>query len=260
MIHFSLPDFSKHILSIVKETSYHPWYETIAVAPSETSANFKPVSVLFEEQVALNQFSTCFIYGDTTISFNEVNTRANQLARYLIAKGITTNQSVPLCIDRSIEFVIAMLAILKAGGVYVPVDISVPRDRIQFILMDLAASCIICSKESSSLVNDFNIGIIEVDGKDQQNIASQAIGNLQLATHPNNLAYIIYTSGSTGKPKGVMIEHHAFSHYVTNNKTRYINNDDKMASSYIYLPNAFDAFITALFMPMLNAKMSVISY
>ena len=259
MPHFSLPDFSKHIVSIVKEIMYHSTYETIAVAPSKTSANFKPVSILFEEQVALNQFSKCLIYGDTTISFNEVNTRANQLARYLITKGITTNQSVPLCIDRSIEFVIAMLAILKAGGVYVPVDISVPRDRIQFILMDLAAGCIICSKESSSLVNDFNIDTIELDGKDQQNIASQALGNLQLATHPNDLAYIIYTSGSTGKPKGVMIEHHAFSHYVTNNKTRYINNDDNMAGSYIYLSNAFDASITALFMPMLSGKMSVIS-
>ncbi len=259
MLHFSLPDFSKHIVSMVKETMYHPTYEKLAVAPPETSLNFKPVHLLFEEQVALNKFSTCLIYGDTIVSFNEVNTRANQLARYLIAKGITPNKCVPLCIGRSIEFVIAMLAILKAGGVYVPLDTSVPRDRIQFILMDLAAGCIICSKESSSLVNDFNIDTIELDGKDQQNIASQALGNLQLTTHPTDLAYIIYTSGSTGKPKGVMIEHHAFSHYVTNSKTRYINNDDNTAGSYIYLSNAFDASITALFMPMLSGKMAVIS-
>ncbi len=193
------------------------------------------------------------------IPFIEVNKRANQLAHFLIEKGVTINQSIPLCIDRSIDFVIAMLGILKAGAVYVPIDTSTPHDRIQFILKDLGASSIICSKKTLGIIEEFEIETIEMDGKSKDVIADEPCENISLEILPHDLAYIIYTSGSTGTPKGVMIEQQAFFHYVTNNQTKYINSDDNKAGSYIYLSSAFDASITALFMPMLAGKMAVIS-
>ncbi|MCY7422266.1 MAG: amino acid adenylation domain-containing protein [Chitinophagaceae bacterium] len=262
MIHFSNPinKLSKHITYIVRETLYHHTPQPLPDAsPLKTLTNFKPVHVLFEEQVARNPYATCLVYGNTTIPFIKVNKRANQLAHFLIEKGVTINQSIPLCIDRSIDFVIAMLGILKAGAVYVPIDTSTPHDRIQFILKDLGASSIICSKKTLSLVEEFEIKTIEMDGKNKDVIADEPCENISMKILPNDLAYIIYTSGSTGTPKGVMIEQQAFFHYVTNNKTKYINNDDNKAGSFIYLSNAFDASITALFMPMLAGKMAVIS-
>ena len=131
MFQLSLPGFSKQIASLVRETLYHKNPKTIVITPPVTFSDFKPVHVLFEEQVALNPFTTCFVYHNTIITFKEVNKRANQLARFLIANGVTANQYVPIYIDRGIEYMIAMLGILKAGGVYVPIDAGMPPERIQ---------------------------------------------------------------------------------------------------------------------------------
>lgn len=252
MLPFLIPELSGKESSLGEKKASTPQTSAPAI--------FKAVHQIFDERVALNPSITCFVHGTDCLTFNEVNNRANQLASYLKAVGITKNQFVPLCIEAGFDFVISMLAIFKAGAVYVPIDALTPPDRITFILKDLAATCVVCSAQTLNLFKDFTVEAIDVNDRYKSDIDLQPTSNLLIEINPTDLAYIIYTSGSTGKPKGVMIEHQAFHHYITNNKTKYINADGNKSGSYIYLSNAFDASLTALFMPMIAGKMAVIAH
>ena len=166
----------------------------------------KTVLDLFSDQVKKTPNNTAIIFENEKLTYQELDEKTNQLAHYLIEKGVKLETLVPLCINRSLEMIIGIFGIMKAGAAYVPIDPEYPDDRIDYMLDDVKAQIILTSASCKNKLPTGNINIIELDS-DWENISKQPKTNLSSSPSPNNLAYVIYTSGSTGKPKGVMNEH-----------------------------------------------------
>ncbi|MBK8549759.1 MAG: non-ribosomal peptide synthase/polyketide synthase [Ignavibacteria bacterium] len=167
----------------------------------------KSIVELFEKQVANNPEALALVFENEQLTYKELNERSNRLAHYLLSKGVKKETMVPVCIERSMEMITAILGILKAGGAYVPIDPEYPLERIKYMLEDTGAKVIVTNKDSrSKLQTDDRHTVIELD-TDWEDISNYPSTQLQTSPEPDHLAYIIYTSGSTGMPKGVMIEH-----------------------------------------------------
>ncbi|MGZ5133944.1 MAG: amino acid adenylation domain-containing protein, partial [Flavitalea sp.] len=163
----------------------------------------KGIVDLFEEQVLRTPEAVAVVFGNEELSYQQLNAKANQLAHLLKNKGAKAETLIPVCIERSVEMIIGVLGILKAGAVYVPIDPDYPEERINYMLTDTDASIVLCSQKSKEKLQPLKpTEIIEIDGH-KTIIDMQPSGNLQIDFHPHNLAYVLYTSGSTGKPKGV---------------------------------------------------------
>ncbi|AYA40245.1 non-ribosomal peptide synthetase [Xenorhabdus nematophila] len=166
---------------------------------------------LFEEQVALYPEKNALIFGESTLSYRELNEQANQLAHYLIELGIQPDTLIAICLPRSLQAVVVLLGILKAGGAYVPLDASYPKARLQYMLEHSGAEFILTE---TSLVEKLPVSqqtVICLDSDEiqshVQNMLTDNIVDRLLPLTENHLAYVIYTSGSTGRPKGAMMEH-----------------------------------------------------
>ena len=223
-----------------------------------TDESGKTVVDFFEEQVCGNPGGTALVCNSQVLTFGELNERANQLARLLITKGVKSETIVPICIGPGINMVTCILAVLKAGGAYVPVDPEYPLERINFIIEDTNAQVVVGDNTTKAIFDGLSaIEFIEADDKDI--LTGYQKLNIQSLILHHQLAYVIYTSGSTGKPKGVMIEHGSLLSYLFNQQTDYINNASNIAGSYFHLSFTFDASVTALFMPLLSGKATVIT-
>ncbi|PJN92102.1 AMP-binding protein, partial [Bacillus sp. mrc49] len=169
---------------------------------------------LLEEQVKKYPHHIALVYGETSLTYEEVNKRANQLARLLIAKGIGPEQFVALALPRSLEMVIGLLAVLKAGAAYLPLDPEYPADRLSFMLSDAQPACVLTdSSVASKLPEMADIRQIILDEastieelEHHSPINPTDVDRIRPLS-PLNSAYIIYTSGSTGVPKGVVVPH-----------------------------------------------------
>ena len=173
---------------------------------------------LFEAQAERTPEAVAVVFENEQLTYRELNERANQLGSYLQGLGVEPEVLVGLCLERSLEMVVAMLGILKAGGAYVPLDPAYPAERLAFMLADANLSIVLTEEflaaEQLNVATgngdkedgDRNISFVCID-RDWESIGKQDPTNLQSAINPENLAYIIYTSGSTGKPKGVQIAH-----------------------------------------------------
>jgi amino acid adenylation domain-containing protein len=182
--------------SILKEFNY-----TAESYPAD-----KNIVALFEEQVAKTPDAVAVKFEGDSLTYRELNTRSNQLARYLQLQGVVKETLVPVCLERSFEMLIGIIGILKAGGAYIPVDPEYPVDRIAYMLNDSAAKIVLSSGAGTSKLRVENLQVIELD-KDWELISKQDDNNLDTVITADQLAYVIYTSGSTGKPKGAMNEH-----------------------------------------------------
>jgi amino acid adenylation domain-containing protein len=140
------------------------------------------------------------------LSYAALEERSNQLANYLIGRGIQTNSLVPLYIERGLEMIIGILGILKSGGAYVPIDTGLPEERLHFMLEDTKATLVVSSSANSPRLMGSGLHIIELDQPDSS-LKNQLTSLPSVKILPNHLAYVIYTSGSTGVPKGVLVEH-----------------------------------------------------
>jgi amino acid adenylation domain-containing protein len=158
----------------------------------------------FERQVALTPEAVAVTFATDQLTYAELNAKANQLAHFLQQKGVQPDDLVALYLERSLEMVIAILAVLKAGGAYLPIDTAYPPDRIAFMLED--AQPVALLTHSPFTIHHLPL-TIHLDS-DWPQIANQPTHNPMSAVRPSNRAYVIYTSGSTGKPKGVLISHH----------------------------------------------------
>ncbi|ALU43610.1 non-ribosomal peptide synthetase [Pseudoalteromonas rubra] len=146
--------------------------------------------------------------ADTSVNYDELNTRANQLAAYLQAQGVVPGDYIGVAFERSAELVIAMLAIVKAGAVYVPLDPGYPAARLQYMVEDTRLTHVLTNTALASLFEAYVSDVIAIDADNVADaIQAQHRGNLNVDTTAQDLAYVIYTSGSTGQPKGVMVEH-----------------------------------------------------
>ena len=161
---------------------------------------------LFEAQVAKTPDALAVVFGDEQLSYRELNARANQLAHYLQKLGVKPEVLVGICLERSLDMVIGLLAILKAGSAYIPLDPSYPQERLAFILEDTQAPVLLTQASLVEAMPQHKAQVICLDGH-WQTIAQQSQENLFTELTTDNLAYTIYTSGSTGRPKGVMIKH-----------------------------------------------------
>src|SRR5207247_5291778 len=166
----------------------------------------KCLQELFEEQARLRPNEPAVIFGQTSLSYAELNRKANQLARYLRDYGIGPDARVGICMERTPGFVIAMLGVLKAVGSYVPLDPIYPSDRLLYMLGDAAALALVTEYGVRGRLADYPVQTICLDTEWDQ-IAAQDDNDLAGINASTNLAYVIYTSGSSGRPKGVGVTH-----------------------------------------------------
>jgi amino acid adenylation domain-containing protein len=164
----------------------------------------------FETQALRAPDAAALVCGVESLSFSQLNGRANRLARYLQARGVGPETTVALCFQRSASMIVALLAVLKTGGAYVPLDPEDPAQRVRFTIEDSGAAFVLTDGPSASGLPSGAAQSIFVD-RIEPELAEIAETNLGVAVRADNLAYAIYTSGTTGRPKGVMIEHRSVS-------------------------------------------------
>ncbi|MEQ8464528.1 non-ribosomal peptide synthetase [Coleofasciculus sp. E1-EBD-02] len=167
---------------------------------------------LFEEQVERTPNAVALVFDNQKLTYFELNRRANQLAQYLQSLGVGADVLVGLCLERSLEMIVAILGILKAGGAYVPLDPDYPSERLGFMIEDAQLSVILTQQKfvetfhGTSLPPQHQPQVVCLD-TDRETITQNSQSNPKNTAEASNLAYVIYTSGSTGKPKGVLVNH-----------------------------------------------------
>ncbi len=201
---------------------------------------------LFAAQVERTPDEIALIFGEECFTYRELNIKANQLAHYLQGLGVKPEIPVGICLERSPEMVIGMLAILKAGGFYVPLDPAYPDERLQYILDDAKVGILLVHAETQRRTEEF--GRVVCLDADWENIGEYPITNPVTDVTPGNLAYLIYTSGSTGKPKGVMIEHR--SPVCLLYWAREVFSDDAISGVLAATSICFDLSVFEIFVPL----------
>jgi amino acid adenylation domain-containing protein len=199
---------------------------------------------LFEAQVSDSPQATALVSGRQRLSYEQLNQRANQLAHHLRSLGVGPESLVGICAERSLEMVIGILGVLKAGGAYLPMDPLYPAERLAFMLEDAQVSVLLTQEK---IQRDWPPGAKVVD-LDKLDWSKESTDNPVALSKPENLAYVIYTSGSTGRPKGVALEHrslNAFAHWA---KERYSREelDGVLAGTSI----CFDLSVYELLVPL----------
>jgi amino acid adenylation domain-containing protein/non-ribosomal peptide synthase protein (TIGR01720 family) len=218
----------------------------------------KTIQQLFEEQAARTPDRIAIVYEDISLTYKELNERANRLANYLIQNHkVTSDTLVALCLDRSEYMLIAILGVLKSGGAYVPVDPNYPDERLDYVLTDTAAKVVLTNSIYADRLKQLALSttartILNIDSEElQSELLQNRSNNPKTTTVSENLAYVIYTSGTTGKPKGVMIEHLPFVITINALKNRYFLTCEEI-NTYSMTSYVFDIFGLEYAMPLLN--------
>jgi amino acid adenylation domain-containing protein/FkbM family methyltransferase len=195
------------ILSEAERAELEGWNRTEREYPQRW------VHELFEDQVKRTPEAVAVEYEDERLNYEELNRRANQLAHYLRSVGIGPEVRVGICMERSLEMMVAIMAVLKAGGAYLPLDPDYPGERLSYMLEDSAVPVLLGQARLQEKWLSYTGKTIHVDGE-WGTIGWYSDANLRNEVSGENLAYVIYTSGSTGKPKGAMNTHRGLSNRV----------------------------------------------
>lgn len=221
------PDCLISELSIFSEAEY----EKIVNAWNATSVDYDNTHTfteIFESQAAAKPDAIALETREQKLSYRTLNQQANQLAHYLIDKGVKPETVVGISLDRSPEMIIAVMAILKAGGAYLPLDPDYPETRLAFMVEDTQTPLVITSAKHKAKYASMNTSVLDLDHL-QKALQSFSSENPVKTVNENSLAYIIYTSGSTGKPKGVQIEHSSLMNLtVTQDQIYDLDEKDKV--------------------------------
>lgn len=228
-----------------------------AFNPAERPYHVKSVSELFEDQVIKTPNHTAIVFGDKELSYSEVNERANQLARYIQSKGITRNSIIGLMVNRSLEMVIGILGILKAGAAYLPIDPGYPRERIAYMLDQSRTQLTLTNIDNSEMHSYGNGEFVDIS-LTNSTVYTGAKENLDKdpKANPEDLAYVLFTSGSTGKPKGVMVHHQALCNLV-NCIVRSLDFKNQTIVSITTM--SFDIFFGDTIMPLTQGMKVIIA-
>jgi amino acid adenylation domain-containing protein len=195
---------------------------------------------LFEQQVHRKPGAIAVVFGDQTLTYAELNARANRLAHDLRSRGVRAEVPVGICIERSLEMLIGILGVSKAGGAYVPLDPAYPEQRQSFILRDAGIQLLLTSRKTPLLIHSDSPQCIFVDSN-QDIISQESETNPDYEGSPQDLACVIYTSGSTGMPKGVMLTHAAISHFV-----QTVQGPLELTEEDVYLQTASITFVVSI--------------
>jgi amino acid adenylation domain-containing protein len=210
---------------------------------NDTAANFDlntSIHHLVERQAGGTPDCLALVQDERQLTYGELNSRANQLAHYLKAMGIGPEVLVGTCMNRGLDMAVGLLAILKAGAAYAPLDPAYPARRLAFMVDDLKAPAILAEANTVASVPEHSGRTICLD-TEWSSITERSKVNPYTALLPNNLAYVIYTSGSTGKPKGVELEHRGLANFVQWHKRAYCVTPEDRASHMASV--AFDASV-----------------
>lgn len=233
------------------------WNATAAAYPSEL-----PIHELFAAQAARTPAAVAVVMAAApmvdewpSLTYAELNDRANQVAHYLQRLGVGPEVLVGICVERSVEMMVGLLGILKAGGAYVPLDPTYPSDRLAFMLTDSAAPVLLTQTHLLASLPTTTATVVCLDG-DWPIIAQQATTNPPSTLQTDNLAYVIYTSGSTGRPKGVQIPHRALTNFLcAMQRTLAIHSQDRLLAVTTL---SFDIAGLELYLPLLTGAQVVL--
>lgn len=229
----------------------------IGLNQTELPYEAKTVSDLFEDQVSKSPDSTAVVFGDKRLTYRKLNEKANQLARYIQSKEMTRNSIVGLLVDRSLEMVIGILGILKAGAAYLPIDPGYPRERITYMLNQSHTRLILTDRNNPDIGTTGICGFTNISLSDSTvYVADTANLDKGIKPNPDDLAYVIYTSGSTGKPKGVMVHHRALCNFI-NGIASNINLENKTLVSLTTI--SFDIFFLETILPLTKGMKVIIA-
>ncbi|MBB5066043.1 non-ribosomal peptide synthetase/type I polyketide synthase, partial [Granulicella mallensis] len=232
------------------------WNATEIPYPSEAT-----IHSLFEAHVEQSPEATAVVFEEESLSYGELNRRANRLAHELVDLGVRPDDRVAICVARSLEMVVALLGVLKAGGAYVPLDPAYPVDRLSYMLADSGPVAVVTHGVARGTLEQalggLEVPVLDLDleaswhNRPETNPDAKALG--LRSTH---LAYVIYTSGSTGQPKGVLIEHRGVVNMIEALKSHYrIVQSDRMLQ---FASSAFDMSIEEIFGALLSGATLVL--
>ncbi len=201
----------------------------------------------FEEQAARRPGAIAVVCDGRDLTYRELNQQANKLARYLRRRGVGPETIVGILMERSLEMVVAVLGVLKAGGAYLPLDLNYPEQRLALMLEETQVSLVLTQERRQKSLPEFNGEVVCVD-RDEALFKNEEPNNLTTINHPDSLAFVFYTSGTTGKPKGVMATQRSAVNYLT-----HIVRDYQVSAADIVLQIAslsFDASVRDIIGPL----------
>ncbi len=229
----------------------HTWNQTAEVYPTE-----RGIHHLIEDQVQATPDALALVFGATTLTYAQLDARANQLAHVLREKGVGPDVLVGICVERSIEMVVGLLAILKAGGAYVPLDPEYPQERLAYMIEDSGIQLLLSQR---SLLPNLPVEGIPVIALDQPAnwLDGYSTDSANVTLHALNLAYVIYTSGSTGKPKGAGNSHRALVNRLCWMQQAYgLDANDAVLQK---TPFSFDVSVWEFFWPLMTGARLVVA-
>ncbi|HKY28030.1 MAG TPA: amino acid adenylation domain-containing protein, partial [Pyrinomonadaceae bacterium] len=211
---------------------------------------------LFQRQVEKNPENVALVYEEAQLNYRELNQRANQVAHYLRRVGVGAETLVGICLERSLEMVIGLLGILKAGAAYVPLDPTYPDERLRLIVEESGISVVLTEQRVRDIFPQDAVRSISLDA-DWTDVARESTENPEPNTVPGNLAYVIYTSGSTGKPKGSMIPHEGICNRLLWMQDAYhLTESDRVLQK---TPFTFDVSVWEFFWPLITGARLVMA-
>lgn len=211
---------------------------------------------LFESQVEETPDAITVVFEDEQLTYHELNTKANQLAHYLRSLGVKSEVLVGICVERSLQMVIGLLAILKADGAYVPLDPSYPKERLAYMLEDSQPRVLLTQQQLVETLPNHKAKLVCLD-TDWELIAQHSTQNPDYHPSSDNLAYIIYTSGSTGQPKGAMNPHRGICNRLLWMQDKYqLTATDRVLQK---TPFSFDVSVWEFFWPLISGARLVVA-
>jgi amino acid adenylation domain-containing protein len=239
------------LLTAAERAEVVTWNETSTEYARETCIHEQ-----FERQAALTPDAVALVFEDRQLSYWELNSRANQLAHYLQSLGVGPETVVAICLERSLEMVVALLGVLKAGAAYLPLDPDYPPERLSFMLADAAVPVLLTTTHLQARLAMETAAVICLD-TEWESIAAQSSENPASAVSGDNLAYVIYTSGSTGQPKGAMNTHAAIYNRLCWMQEAYgLTAADRILQK---TPFSFDVSVWEFFWPLMTGACLVVA-